>query len=198
LKNRQLPLATWLLVDDADAADDATAETTLPLRDDCSGDSAADTDGAVKDNDSTAAVATTAAFSSDLSVFSRTETPFVSARLDTERRSGAVEAFLSDAACLVGVGWLKTLLLLLLLSASGVGCCFAFGAKRDDCNCFDFAAEEDNDADFSGRGARATGETAAGAVTGRLAADDDSDADAAADAAADDIIGCNNELPSPL
>jgi hypothetical protein len=136
LKKRQLPLAMWLLVDEADAADDATAETTLPLRDDCSGDSVAAPDaaaaaaaGAAKEDVSKAAMATTAAFSSDLSVFPRTETPFASARAEAGRRGGASEAFLRKTACLVtfmGVGSLKTLLLLLLLSASGFSFCVAF------------------------------------------------------------------------
>jgi hypothetical protein len=134
LKKRQLPLAMWLLVDEADAADDATAEMTLPLRDDCSGDAsaapdaAAAADGAAKEDDSKAAIATTA-FSSDLSVFPRTETPFASARAEAGRRGGASEGFLRETACLVtfmGVGSLKTLLLLLLLSASGIGFCVAF------------------------------------------------------------------------
>ena len=42
----QLPLATWLVIDDAadaDTVDDAAADMTLPLRDDRSGDSASNT-----------------------------------------------------------------------------------------------------------------------------------------------------------
>jgi cytochrome c5 len=50
LKNIQLPLAAWLTIDDAadaDAADEAAAETTLALRDDFSGESCATPDDAV-------------------------------------------------------------------------------------------------------------------------------------------------------
>ena len=65
LKNIQLPLATWLTIDDAadaDAVDAAAADIMLPLRDDRSGDSTAtgthivdDTAAAVEDSAATAA-----------------------------------------------------------------------------------------------------------------------------------------------
>jgi hypothetical protein len=117
----QLPLATWLVIDDAadaDTVDDAAADMTLPLRDDRSGDSASNaTDVAAADAVSTTATAPGAgaykgsATATFPSFFSLPRSPAALGRADAGReesedlRTVAVEGGgATEGSRLVGVG----------------------------------------------------------------------------------------------
>jgi hypothetical protein len=116
----QLPLATWLVIDDAadaDTVDDAAADMTLPLRDDRSGDSASNaTDVAAADAASTTATAPGAgvyksATATFPSFFSLPRSPAALGRADAGReesedlRTVAVEGGgATEGSRLVGVG----------------------------------------------------------------------------------------------
>jgi hypothetical protein len=86
---------------------------------------------------------------------------------------------------------LLLLLLLPLVSASGGGCDLGFWEDMAVLSFFAFAADKD---DLNACAARAMGDTAAGAVDGRVTTDDDADAEVADD----DMMGFSNEFPSPL
>ncbi len=83
------------------------------------------------------------------------------------------------------------LLLLPLVSASGGGCDLSFSEDRAVLSFFAFVADKD---DLNAWAARAMGDTAAGAVDGRVTSEDNADAEGADD----DMIGFSNEFPSPL